>query len=305
MDSGAVARRLHKNQANDLPSLIADDIGTTDLPGELEEFKKHRVLGSDVIAKLSSEIEEESTEVYKRPEVYQVTAYLEPMKSRLVFVGRTDKIEGPVVWLGGLYLYQAWTSYIGSALEDAALGLRSIRLSRSTPLTKVQMARLPMRELAKLERDFNRMESLTKLVDDAMAKIESTYESAVNFHETLDSLVSDETFDVGLYRPIMSTNSRHLEGVREKFESFRTEFGRVSKRIATLAAEAREELARRASGAPSDKSLFSRFLEEARSSRLIGGASKDRSPAYDAEVKQMFATSRLVYGVVITSDIIL
>lgn len=287
------------------PSLIAEDMGATELPGELEEFKKHTVLGTDVIAQLSSEIEEESKEIHKRPELYQVTAFLEPMKSRLVFVGRTDKVEGSVVWLGGLYLYQAWTSYIEDALEDAALGLRSIRLSRSESLTKVQIAKLRDREVEILARIFARMEALTKTVEDAITKVESTYESAVNFHETLDSLVSDEAFDVGLYKPILSTNGRHLEGVREDIASFRTEFARVSKRLAVLATEVREEQAGRASVSSSRQSLFKRLLEEAGSSRLARGSSRSRALAYDAEIKLMFATSRLVYGVVIGSNIVL
>ena len=287
------------------PSLIAEDIGTTDLPGELEEFKKQMVLGSDALAQLSSEIEEQSKEVYKKPEVYQATAYLEPMKSRLVFVGRTERVTGSVVWLGGLYLYQAWASYISTILDDAAIRLRSIRLSRATPLTKVQIAKLRDQELAVLSEDVERMEALTKTVEGAISKIESTYESAINFNDSLDSLVSDETFDIGLYKPIMSSNSRHLEGVRDKFENFRSEFERVSKRLDGLGPEVREELARRASGPKSLKGRFRGLLEAVRSSRLIGGSASRRTPAYDAEVKQMFATSRLVYGVVIASDIIL
>jgi putative peptide zinc metalloprotease protein len=287
------------------PSLIAEDMGATELPGELEEFKKHTVLGTDVIAQLSSEIEEESKEIHGRPEVYQVTAFLEPMKSRLVFVGRTDKVEGSVVWLGGLYLYQAWTSYIEDALEDAALGLRSIRLSRSESLTKAQIAKLRDREVGVLAQILARMEALTKTVEDAVTKVESTYESAVNFHETLDSLVSDEAFDVGLYKPILSTNGRHLEGVREDIAKFRTEFARVSKRLAVLAAGVREEQAGRASRSSPRQSLFTRLLDAARSSRLARGSGRNRTLAYDAEIKLMFATSRLVYGVVIGSDIVL
>ena len=285
------------------PSLIAEDIGTTDLPGELEEFKKQTVLGSDAIAQLSSEIEEESKEVYKKPEVYQVTAYLEPMKSRLVFVGRTDRVEGSVVWLGGLYLYQAWASYLGGALDDAALRLRSIRLSRSTPLTKVQIAKLRDRELGLLVQDLGRMEALSKAVEDSISKMESTYESAVNFHESLDSLVSDEIFDVGLYKPIMTANGRHLEGFREKFGNFRTEFARVSKRLAALAPEAKEEWERRGAS-HAGKSMLGELVENLRSSVLAEG-SKGRNLAFEAEVKQMFATSRLVYGVVLASDIVM
>jgi len=228
-------------------------LGGANLGSELEDFKRHTVLGPEAIAQLSSEIEEESKEVSKSPEVYQVTVFLEPMKSRLVFVGRTDKVEGSVVWLGGLYLYQAWTGYIGGALEDATLGLRSIRLAPSISLTKAQASKLQEDELEELKLDFERIEKLTKIVEEGMTKVESTYESAMNFHETLCSLVSDETYDVGLYRPILRTNGKHLEGVRDRAKEFQTEFSKVSKKLAASKEVIDGEYSRRASEAKSPR----------------------------------------------------
>ena len=286
------------------PSLIAEDIGASELPSELEEFKRRTVLGSDVIAQLSSEIEEESKEVYRKPEVYQVTVFLEPMKSRLVFVGRTDEVEGSVVWLGGLYLYQAWTSYACDILDDARLGLRSIRLARSGSLTKVQIASLQDRELETLERDLEGMQTIAKFVEEAVSKVESTYQSALNFHETLETLVSDETFDVGLYRPILSINGRQLEGVNDKIGSFQSEFGKISKKLATVAADIRDEQAKRTSTS-SPKRSWLREVAQAVKWSILAGRSSVRTTSYDAEIKQMFATARLVYGVVVAGDIIL
>src|SRR5262249_29165755 len=146
----------------------------------------------------------------------------------------------------GLYLYQAWTSFISEALEDASLGLRSIRLSRSEGLNRVQLRKIRDRDLQTLAGDLARMKTLSDAVEEAIGKVESTYESATNFHDTLDSLVSDETFDVGLYKPIMSANGKHLEGIGEKLSDFRTEFGRVSKRMASLAEDVKEEQTERA-----------------------------------------------------------
>jgi hypothetical protein len=286
------------------PSLIAEDIGASDLPSELEEFKRRTVLGSDVIAQLSSEIEEESREVYSKQEVYQVTVFLEPMKSRLVFVGRTDKVQGSVSWLGALYLYQSWTSYVADLLDDARLGLRSIRLARFASLTKAQMANLRDKELEALELNLRRMNQVAGFVEEAVTKVGSTYESAVNFHETLEMLVSDESFDVGLYKPILSVNGKQLEGVTDKIASFHSEFGKISKRLVGLSADVVEEKARRKSEQSAKGSWFEDAVEALKRPRLPG-KTPAHAPAYDAEIKQMFATARLVFGVVVASDLVL
>ena len=287
------------------PSLIAEDLGGANLGGELEDFKRHVVLGPEAIAQHSSEYDEESKEVSKSPEVYQVTVFVEPMKSRLVFVGRTDKVEGSVVWLGGLFLYQAWTGYIGGVLEDAALGLRSIGLAPSISLTKAQALKLREDELEELKLDFERIEKLTKTVEEGMTKVESTYESATNFHETLGSLVSDESYDVGLYRPILSTNGKHLEGVRERVKDFQAEFAKVSKKLAASKEVIDGEYSRRASGATSPRRQGLRKLVAGFIPKWIRAGPVRRTPLHDAQVKLMFATSRLVYGVVVASDVIL
>ena len=283
-------------------SLIAGDLSINDLPSSVEDFKVRRVLGLDAMSKLSTEIEAESKEVYKNPEVYQTTVFLEPVKSRLVFIGRTDRVEGSVVWLGGLYLYQAWTSYIGEALQEAALGLKSIRLSHPASLTKTQATKLHDDELSVLGRCLHGLEAVSSAVLEAVGKIESTTESSMNFHEMLEGLVTDGSFDVGLYRPILAANEEHLKGVKEKISEFRDEFGWVSKRLEASKGEVIAESASRASGPPSEQNWF-RSLQSG-VSRMWSGERRDRTQVYDTEIKLIFATTRLVYGIVLGSDVI-
>jgi putative peptide zinc metalloprotease protein len=286
------------------PGLIAEDLSVTDLPSEVEDFKVRRVLGLDAMAKLSTEIEAESREVYSKPEVYQTTVFLEPVKSRLVFVGRTDKVEGSVVWLGGLYLYQAWMGYIREALEEATLGLKSIRLSHPASFTPAQARRLRESELETLRRDLERLATLGATVNEAIQKTESTFESANNFHEMLGSLVTDQDFDVGLYRPILAANEEHLKGLKDKIEEFREESGWLAKRVAASRKAIEEEHARRASESAHGGSLTA-SLYHSINSLMTGEARKGRTQAFDTEVKLMFAATRLAYGVVIGGDVIL
>lgn len=295
-------RRIRREM---FPSLVSEDLGLTDMSSDLEAFKKHVVLGPEAMAQLSSEVEEESKEVYRRPEVFQVTALIEPMKSRLVFIGRTNKVEGSVVWLGGLFLYQAWTKYIGGILDDAALGLKSIRLAPAATLTKSQASGLSGPELDRLGNNFDGMDSLTNGVEEAITKIESTFESAINFHETLDSLISDETFDIGLYKPILTANAKHLEGVKDKIDAFGEEFRKLAKKLSASASVLKEERARRESTGASEKQSWSgKVIKSLSPSNWFGGARVDVT-IYNSEVKLAFATFRLIYPVLLASDIIL
>ena len=137
------------------PSLIAEDLAVTDTESDLKHFKIHTVFGLEELAKLSFEIEKDVSQVYGRPEVYQATAFIEPIRSSLVFVGRTEGVEGSTVWLGGLFLYQSWVGYISEILYESTLGLRSIRQAQSHSFTKSQMAKLLDREIHKLRKDMD------------------------------------------------------------------------------------------------------------------------------------------------------
>jgi hypothetical protein len=286
------------------PSLTADDLGLA-LPRGLEDFKKRTVLGFDAIAQLASEIEKESGKVDKRPDLYQLTAFIEPIKSRLAFVGRTESVEGSIVWLGGLFLYQAWTGFMNEALNEAAMGLRSIRPAASYRFADADVAKLSEKELDVLRQEFDHFGAVKQAVSKAMGQVKSTHESALNFHEALNSLVSDVAFDVGLYRPILITNGARLAGVKGKIEEFQAEFDRVSKMIDKITRDLSEEHAKRSSSPePARLGFFRRGSSQVLSS-FRRGAPARRSPPYEAGIKLLFATNRMVYDVAIASDLVI
>jgi hypothetical protein len=173
------------------------------------------------------------------------------------------------------------------------------------PLTKTLATKLSDKELEVLERNFRGFEDVARIVENTVPKIESTYESALNFHETLETLVSDETFDIGLYNPILRANTKHLEGVKERIELFRSEFEKASKRLAADAAALQEERSRRLANALSTKKgWLERFVERERL-RWWAGSHSGPSSTFDSEARLVYTTARLVYGVATGSDIIL
>ncbi len=282
-----------------LPSLVAEDLMSAGLSNRLEEFKRREVLGAVSLASLSAEVDKESREVSRQSELYQVLVLNEPMKSRLVFVGRTDKVEAAMSWLGGLYLYQAWTSVMDEVLEDAAVGLGSIRLSPSASMTKTLVGKLSGRELAKMAAGMEGLERVLAAATEAAARIASTYESAANFHEGLVSLMDVETYDIGLYKPVLDANARRLEGVGEMLKQFRTELSRLSKR-ASAGRELLEEERRIREQAPAPRGGLVRGLLK---SITGSGRRGESTAAYETQVRLALATLRLLYQVVAFGDI--
>jgi len=280
------------------PALVAEDLGGAGLPPDLEAYKKRVVFGHEALAKLSLEIEEESGEVFGKPEIYQTAAFLEPIGSNLVFAGRTDKAEGSVVWIGGLFLYQAWMACILEALGEATVGLKSVRLLPS-PLTRPQTAKLTDKELSSLVSDFAMMDSLQKAATDGTAKIMSTYQSATNFHEALQSLVTDEVFEVGLFMPILNANRKRLEGLGEALDLFEKEWAKTYDRFARSKGIVEEEISKRRTkpGAAREGTLPRAIL------RFRGA--KPATPAFEREIKLMYTAGRLVYDVISASDLVM
>jgi Coenzyme PQQ synthesis protein D (PqqD) len=289
------------------PSLIAEDLGISELDSELEYFKRHTVFGLETLGRLSSEVEQEASKVYRRPQVYQATAFIEPIKSRLVFVGRTEGIEGSTVWLGGLFLYQAWVGYINEILSESALGLGSIRQAQSLSFTKSQVSKLQDREIEVLKKNLVQFDGLRKVVDESLVRIRSAYQSAKNFHESLNSLLTQQNFDVGLYRPILRANEEHLSGLKEKIQTFQDEFERVSDQLGKMSVAINEQYMKRTASLDVSKQENPPSFLNTLFDVLPFHANKDkqRTPVYDAGVKLLFASSRLIYDVVVASDIVI
>ncbi len=276
-----------------LPSLVAEDLTAAGLTTELEEFKRRVVLGTEAIAELSAQADRESNAVLRQQELYQVVVLNEPLKNRLVFLGRTEKVEAAMSWLGGLYMYQAWVSYMEEKLEDASLGLATIRLAPSASLTKTQAGTMRERERRRLERGLELLEGLGAAAEGAVASLESTYGSASNFHESLVSLMDVETYEVGLYKPILDANERRLGRFAARLKEFKAEQSKVSKRVSA----AREALDAAMEGESRPGSRRPRGVAAVLES-VREAAGRRATPGYEAQLRLLIATARLLYPIV-------
>jgi hypothetical protein len=293
-------RRIRKEL---FPGLIAEDLGAIDLDWELEHFKRHTILGLDALAKLTSEQSKESSLVTRNQEQYQATAFIEPVRSRLVFIGRTEEIESSIVWIGGLFLYQAWIGLIGEVLYESAIGLAAINEAPYSTFGKQQIAKLSQSELQLLFEDFSDLEQLRNALVDSIARIRSSYQSAKNFHESLTILLGDLNFDVGLYKPILFTNQEHLKTVDDRITMFEGEFERAFDQLSKSRTILSEQLAKRTGTPQSSPSSSSSIFKKI--NFLIFRRERKYSATYYEEVRRMFGLVRLLYPVVLESDVVI
>jgi hypothetical protein len=272
-----------------------------DFDAELEHFKRHTVLGLDVLSRLSTELGKESSLVTRNPEQFQATALIEPIKSRLVFIGRTEGVERSIVWVGGLFLYQAWTGYISEVFYESAIGLKSLNQAPYSSFGKLQIAKMSLEELRILLGDLKKLEELRGIVIEALGRIRSSYQSASNFHESLKILLEDQSFDIGLYKPIILTDEEHLKLVKDKIGMFEEEFEEALDSLLKTESIVNEQLLKKSSDSKEPVSTLARLETIFK----IGQQQQRYSEAYYGEIKRWFAIVRLVYPVVLESAVVI
>ena len=109
-----------------LPRMLVEDLTMTNLAEETEEFKKHIIYGLDTIAEFASSIPEKMTEILAQSEKYQLVPLFEPVRGRIIFVGRTEGIERDLDQFGKLFIVQVWSGHVDNLLTDTNLTLYSV-----------------------------------------------------------------------------------------------------------------------------------------------------------------------------------
>jgi hypothetical protein len=108
------------------PSLLLEDLSVTNLYGDLERFKKRIVYGFDTLAKLAVDNQNHVQEALRSPEKHQIICSFEPMKSRFIFVGRTQPIGKMIDSFTNLFVSQVWCGYLDNLLSEVNLSLLSL-----------------------------------------------------------------------------------------------------------------------------------------------------------------------------------
>jgi hypothetical protein len=117
---------LHELSKTLLPTLLVEDLSVSNLYDEVEDFKKRTIYGFDSLANLTCDSQAALCEATDHPEEYQVISSFEPVKGRIILVGRTERIESIIDCFGCLFVCQTWCGYLDHLLSEVNLSLLSL-----------------------------------------------------------------------------------------------------------------------------------------------------------------------------------
>ncbi len=223
-------------QTTIFPALLAEDLSKTDLYGDVEEFKKRIILGLDTIATLAAQLDQEVGQVHKKLGTYQATAFVEPIRGRLVLAGRTEELRRAQDKFGRLFLAQVWSGYFDDALKEAVLGLLVVRRTPTHSLSKVSISKLHDIELLLLKENLGAFASLQPVLAKAVGQLKAGYEESVRALEEVKELQGPltEDFDVGFLESITNINLENLNSVKKRVETLEEEYAKLSRELGRI-----------------------------------------------------------------------
>jgi putative peptide zinc metalloprotease protein len=216
-----------------VPGLVLEDLTLTDLYGDTENFKKQIVYGFDSLAKLAMETDKGIRESLARPEEYQLVSILEPIKSRIVLVGRTEQIEKNIDAFAPLFVIHTWSGYLDNLLSETCLKLSSLNRTR-LPSAK-GLKGMSIGELAVLSKDLSEFKENQKLVDKCIQESEN---HLTKINEKLQQLKTtfkpSESFKIGLLDTMFHVNVENLEKLPTRIKEFQREWKALCKRVGKI-----------------------------------------------------------------------
>lgn len=213
-----------------LPTFYVEDLAVTDLYDETEEFKKRIIYGYDSLALLAAQNQKDLQEILAQPDKYQVICFFEPIKSRLLFVGRTEETEEDLPAFGSLFLSQVWSSYMDNLLTETNYALST--LSRTPFPSEEAIPAMKDGELSVLKKNLSVFIANEKLINESLDSNEACLQYvAGNLEELKRRLRPTGLFKVGLLDVIFDVNAENLRDLPKQFKKFRKKFKDLCLRV--------------------------------------------------------------------------
>jgi len=233
-----------------LPGTLVEDLSVTNLAGETEEFKKHIIYGLDTVSELARAIAESRDSVLENPGKAQLVALLEPIRGRIVFVGRTDRIEDQLSELGLLFMVHVWSGYTDHLLTSANLGLYAI--AESLPPVPEDLGSLSLGELNRIDRYLSELLRLEPHVMETLVRSGEAVKPSKLWLRNLKALLEpDRKSQIELFNSILRLNEENLESVSVRLKDGKAMAKPVFVWVRNMVVRVGEERERR-SGRPLD-----------------------------------------------------
>lgn len=227
-----------------LPTFLVEDCAITDLYGETEEFKKRTIYGYDSISRLAAQNRAYLGKAVKNPQEYQLVSCFEPIKSRLLFVGRTERIEKDIPMFSILLIGQAWCGYLDNLLSESNLTLSTLR--RPPVLNIEDLEAMKDGELCVLSENLSKLSSCERTVRKALDECEQFTEQVKNNAETFKKYFEEnEPFKIGGLNALFAINRENLVRLPRRLKKFKEEFQRIIASVEEVAKSVKKEYCKR------------------------------------------------------------
>lgn len=214
-----------------VPSLLLEDITLTDLYHDTESFKKRVVYGYDSLANLATDIDTGVRESLARQDKYQITCVLEPIKGRIILVGRTEQIEKNIDALAPVFVAHTWSGYLDNLLCETCFKLTAINRAH-LPSAK-EIGGMSVGEVTVLMNDLSAFGENQQVVHNC---IEETKTRLAKINEDLirvKDALRTEKFKIGMLDAALQVNVENRDAlpgrINELQKEWKTLCGRIGK----------------------------------------------------------------------------
>ena len=226
------------------PSLLLEDLTLADLYGDTENFKKRIIYGYDSLAKLATEADTGLMECLGKPEKYQLVSVFEPIRSRIIFVGRTDQIEKNIHAFASLFVAQTWSGYLDDLLSMTYYTLSTV--SRSGLPSVKEIREMSDGELAVLSKDLMAFTENQKLVDTCIEESETHIKMNNQSLRQLKTILKpSKTFEIGLLDALFHVNFENMQNLPNRTREFRKQWKTICERIEKVREHVEKEYSER------------------------------------------------------------
>jgi len=218
---------LEKSLVSDM---LLEDLTLTDLYSDTENFKKSIIYGYDSLAKLATDIDTGIKDGLANPETYQLVSLFQPVKSRIVFVGRTEAIEKKIETLAPIFVAQTWSGYVDNVLSEACFKLSALNKARLPNAQEIKG--MNTGELAVLSEDLSvfaqNRDVIEECLQESEKKLSKIYDSLQQLRTTIEP---SEDFKIGMIDAVFQVNLENMEDISARTKEFRKEWKILRRRI--------------------------------------------------------------------------
>jgi hypothetical protein len=218
-----------------LPSLFTADLGTTDLYGDVETFKKNVIYGLDSLASLAYATRQKMMREAEHPESFQTLFSFEPIKGRLLYAGRIEEVERDLDTFGSALMSQVWDGYLDNLLGETNLSLAALGYWYDTTSSEEEIVKLKDGEVEALWQnlaDYKAAEPIIRqIAQQCKFDLQSSKRTLRSLHEQVRPIVSHGK---GLLNAFLTVNTENLQNLTGKLAEFEELFDRMDSYLATI-----------------------------------------------------------------------